>query len=76
MAKFQIHVVNSDFTTCNEIEASAIGDARSLALRAALEIGTEDVCKGVTFFGAEVRLELDGETKERFLVSMGHSTLQ
>ena len=76
MAKFQIHVVNSDFTTHNEIDADAIGDAVSLALRAALEIGTEDVCKGVPFFGAEVRVQIDGETKERFLVSMGHSTLQ
>lgn len=76
MPKFHIHVVNSDFEACNEVDADGVDEARSQALRAALQIGTEDVCKGVHFFGAEVRIEVDGETRERFLVSMGQSPLR
>jgi hypothetical protein len=45
-------------------------------LRAALQIGTEEVCRGSPFFAAEVRIESDGDLRERFLVSMGQSPLK
>ena len=56
MPNFQILVVNSDFTARNEIEAKDVDAARRHGLRAALEIGTDELCKGSTpVFGAEVK---------------------
>jgi hypothetical protein len=76
MPNFQIHIVNSDYECCNEANVSNLGAARRQALRAALQIGTEEVCQGSPFFGAEIRVELDGELRERFVVSIGQSSLQ
>ena len=71
----QIHVVNSDFESCNDLDARDFKEAKRHALRAALDIGTDEVCKGSRIFGAEVRVEMDGES-QRFLVSMGQSLLK
>jgi hypothetical protein len=76
MASFQIIIVNSDFDCCNDIDAHDDDDARSQALRGALAIGTDEICKGIAFFGAEVRIEVKGDIKERFLVSIGQSPLR
>ena len=76
MPSFQINVVNSDFTARNEIEAEDVEAARRHGLRAALEIGTDELCKGSTVvFGAEVKVERDGELKERFMVVLGQTPL-
>ena len=75
MQTFQIHVVNSDFNSSNAVDAPSFEDARRMATRAALQIGIEEVCGGIPFFGAEVRIEVDGELKQRFIVSMGQSPL-
>ena len=76
VSSFHIHIVNSEFESRNEVHVSSFEDAKRQAVLAALQIGTEEVCKGVPFFGAEVRIEADGELKERFLVSMGQSPLK
>ena len=76
MPTYQIRVVNSDFEASNEAEVSSFEIARQQALRAALQIGTEEVCNGAQFFGAEVRVMLEGELSERFLVSIGQSHLK
>jgi hypothetical protein len=73
---FQIHVTNSDFTCTNEVDAFGLSDARDQALRSVLAIGADEMCRGTTFFGAEVRVEADGEIQDRFLVSMGQSPLK
>jgi hypothetical protein len=73
---FQIRLVNSDYEACNDVDASDFEAARKQALRAALEIGAEELCGGTPFFGAEVSVELDGKLKERFLVSIGQSPLR
>ena len=73
---FHIRVVNSDFESSNELDAPGHDDARSEAVRAALQIGVEEVCKGSPFFGAEVRIELNGDLSERFMVGMGQSPLK
>ena len=76
MPNFQILVVNSDFTARNEIEAEDVDAARRHGLRAALEIGTDELCKGSTpVFGAEVKVERHGEPKERFMVVLGQTPL-
>ena len=73
---FQIHVVNSDFESQNEFHAESVEGAARQALRAALDLGTDEVCKGTRFFGAEVRVELDGELQQRFVIGIGQSPLQ
>ena len=62
MPSYQIQVVNSKYEACNESDASNFDGARKQALRAALQIGTEEVCNGTPFFGAEVQVERDGES--------------
>lgn len=76
MPSYRIHVINSDYEASNEAELATFDAAKRQALRAALQIGIDEVCNGTPFFGAEVRVELDGELKERFLVSMGQSPLK
>ena len=76
MTGFVVHVVNSDFESSSEIEAADAADARNQALRSALAIGVEEVCKGSPFVGAVVRVEADGEVQERFLVSIGQTPLK
>lgn len=73
---FHISVVNSDFDASEELDSATFEDARRNALRAALQIGTDELCNGTPFFGAEIRIELDGELKQRFLVSIGQSPLK
>jgi hypothetical protein len=73
---FQLHIVNSDFTADGVFDADNVEAARKQALKGALQIGTDEICKGASFFGAEVHLGTDGELMERFLVSIGQSTLQ
>lgn len=72
---FQLHVVNSEFSCSEDIEAADLEAARQQGLRAALGIGVDEVVQGSPFFAAEIRLESDGEMKQRFLVSIGHSLL-
>jgi hypothetical protein len=73
---FQIRVVNSNYECCNDADAPNLAAARTEALRAALQIGAEEVCQGAPFFGAEIEVKLDGKLKERFLVSIGQSPLR
>lgn len=76
MPMFHIHVVNSDFEAGDEIDAPEFEAAKRQALRSALTIGADEICKGKAFFGAEVRVALDGELKERFLIGIGQSPLK
>lgn len=76
MPMFHIRVVNSDFESCNELDASSPDDAKKHALRAALQIGVDEVCNGNPFFGAEVRVEFNGNVETRFVVGMGQSPLK
>ena len=75
MTTYKIRVVNSDFESSNEMDAPGTEEARSQALRSALEIGIDEVCKGNPFFGAEVSIELNGDTEKRFMVGIGQSPL-
>ncbi len=77
MPTYQVHVVNSDFAAQNEVEAQDIEGAREHGLRAALEIGTDELCKGETsLFAAEISVEGDGEAMQRFMVVLGQSPLK
>lgn len=76
MGTFRITVVNNTFKASDDHELATIGEANREALKGALQIGVDEVCGGMPFFGAEVRVEDDGEVVSRFVVSIGASPLQ
>ena len=75
MPTFQVHLVNRDFTATNQIEADDPDSARIEALKGALEIGTEEICAGKPFFGAEISIERADGDVERMMVAIGASSL-
>lgn len=76
MPNFRIRVINTDFDNSNEIDRASAHEARAEALKSALQIGVEEVCKGTPFFGAEVRIEDGSEVLERLVVAVGVSPLR
>lgn len=76
MPMFLIHVINREFSASEEIEAADLEAARSHAMRGALEIGTDEVCKGSSFVGTEVIIECDGELQDRMVIAIGASRLR
>ena len=75
MATFTISVINEDFSTSNDHETHSADDAKEQALKAALQIGTDEVLAGKQFFAAEVKVETADQTVGRFVVSVGASPL-
>ena len=73
---FRVCVVNRNFQACNDIDAADLEGARTEGVRAALAIGADEICAGIPFFGAEIRVDLDGEVKDRTVIAMGSSPLQ
>ena len=76
MRTFRIRIINKEFESVCEANAHSPDAARSEALRAALQIGTDEVCEGKAFFGAEVAIENEHEPTERLVVAIGASTLR
>lgn len=76
MPAYHVTIVNRDFTASEDIDASAADTARTEALRGALNIGTDEICAGKMFFGAEISIQGDGEAPERLLVAIGTTSLR
>ena len=76
MPTFRIRVINTDFDNSNEINQPSADRARVEAVKSALQIGVDEVCKGTPFFGAEVRVENGSEVVERLVVAIGVSPLR
>jgi hypothetical protein len=76
MGMYRIQVVNRDFSVCNEVDLPDMKAARTQALRGALDIGSEEVCNGASFFGTEVIIEGDGAERGRMVIAIGASPLQ
>ena len=76
MPTFRLRTVNKHFSFANDVELASFEAARSEALKGALEVGTEEVCNGKEFFGAEITIENDGEVVQRLMVAVGASPLQ
>ena len=75
MPIFNISVVNESFTASDEHDVPSLDRATAEALRAALQIGTDEVVGGERFFAAEVKVESDDEVVGRFIVSVGASPI-
>lgn len=76
MPTFRITVVNQTFTACDDHELPSFDAARVQGIKAALDIGSDEVAKGNPFFAAEVRVADGDETLGRFVVSVGASSIQ
>lgn len=76
MPIFRIRITNSEFNDCSDSEFTDENSARAQALKAALAIGAEEICRGSCFFAAEASIEKDGDRLGRFMVSIGTSPLR
>ena len=76
MPTFKIHTVNHDFSISNEVELLTTDEAKSQALKGALEIGADEVSSGTAFFAAEITVENEGKVVHRLMVAVGTSPLQ
>lgn len=76
MPTYRISIVNRDFTATEDIEAADANAARRQALRGALNIGTDEVCDGKSFFGAEITIQADRAAPERLMLAIGTSSLR
>lgn len=76
MPTFRITVINQHFRACDDHDLESLAAATREGVRAALQIGTDEVANGKPFFGAEVRVA-EGETIcGKFVVSVGMSPIQ
>lgn len=76
MTTFTVHIMNTHFAASSEVEASNLQVVRSQALKGAIHMGQDEICKGSPFFGAEIRVECGEEVIDRMLVAIGASTLR
>ena len=75
MPQFAITVVNDTFRARDVHDLRSADEAGAEALKGALAIGADEVCKGKKFFGAEVTVEQGDEMIGRFIVSLGATRL-
>ncbi len=76
MPPFRIIVINESTSAADDHDLSSAEQAQREAIKAALQIGTDEIMNGKPFFGAEAKVEHDGEVLKRFVVSIGVSPLQ
>jgi hypothetical protein len=76
MPTYRTRIINRDFAASSDVDLPNPQRALAQALTAALEIGSEEIRNGNPFFGAEVRVECDGETLSRLVIAIGVSPLQ
>lgn len=73
---YRITIVNKDFSASEDVDASSTDAARTEALRGALNIGTDEICEGKMFFGAEISIQGNGGAPERLMVAIGTTPLR
>ena len=76
MPTFRITVTNQTFRACDDHELPSFDAARVQGIKAALDIGSDEVANGNPFFAAEVLVADGNETLGRFVVSIGASSIQ
>jgi hypothetical protein len=73
---YRITIVNRDFSASEDIDVADAGAARTEALRGALNIGTDEICEGKMFFGAEISIQGQDKPQERMMIAIGTSPLR
>ena len=72
---YVIRIVNETFTESAEAELSNLDAAHNYAIKATIDIGTEEVLRGEPFFLADTSVEQGGEVLKRTRVSITTSSL-
>lgn len=75
MPPFRVSILNENFTASYDYELSLAEDARREAMKAALQIGIDEIMNGKSLFGAEAKVERGDKLVERFIVSIGVAPL-
>jgi hypothetical protein len=75
MPTFCITISNKHFRSSATPEAADLPTAVEEAVRGAVAIGVDELCKGEPLFGAEILIESEGAVVERRLVAVGSSPL-
>jgi hypothetical protein len=73
---FRIVIINETISAADDHDLSTAEQAQQEAIKAALQIGTDEIMNGKPFFGAEAKVEHAGEVVKRYVVSIGVSPLQ
>jgi len=73
---YRITVTNQTFRASDDHDLPSFDAARVQGIKAALEIGSDEVAKGNPFFAAEVLVEDGDAASGRFVVSIGASSIQ
>jgi hypothetical protein len=76
MPLYHTSVINKDFSSSDEMEFTTLEDARAQAMKAALDIGSDEIVRGKSFFGAEITIRQDNMIVDRVMVSIGHTPLK
>jgi hypothetical protein len=76
MPTSRIRITNKDFESSCDANATTPEAVREEALRAALQIGADEVSGGKQFFGAEITIENEHEPPERLIIAIGASPLR
>lgn len=76
MPQFVIRIVNETFVESAKTELPHLDAAQAYAIKAAIEIGAEEVLRGEPAFLAEASVELDGEVLRAVKVTVAASLLR
>lgn len=76
MPQFVIRIVNETFAESAETELPHLDAAQAYAIKAAIDIGAEEVLRGESVFLADASVELDGEVLREMRVSVAASVLR
>jgi hypothetical protein len=71
MAIYNLSIVNGHFSSAADLNAEDENRAWQEAIRAAVQIGADQVSHGNPFFGAEVSLKEGKKLVGRYVVSVG-----
>lgn len=75
MGTFNISIVNQKFELNNEHECSTFEEARSEAIKGALQIGAAEIKEDNPLFGAEVSIGEGGKRLARYVIAIAVSPL-
>jgi hypothetical protein len=75
MPRYRIHMINSEFESCEEGEYSSIEAAKQSAIASGVRVATEAVARGEATAAVEIRIEEDGEIVLHHVVNLSVSKL-
>ena len=75
MQPFRIHMINSEFQSCDDSEHDSLEAALKAGIAAAAKVATEAIAAGHQNSAVEIRIEQNGEVVERRVLTFSVSDL-